>query len=127
MKDAIQGGIASSVQCVRGCIPIRRSKSLTFEGAWLSGFRIGIHLFYSQEPDKVLTKTMIDSKDHHISFQCSNMVLMEKNLEKMDISFLKTIIKYGGIQVEQVFFHDPNGFMIEICSCGNLPAVPMIE
>ncbi|EOA12251.1 hypothetical protein CARUB_v10008045mg [Capsella rubella] len=114
---------------VLGFIPIRKSKSLTFEGAWYSLFllSIGIHLLYSQEPDKVLTKTMIDSKDHHISFHCSNMVLMEKNLEKMDISFLKTIIKHGGIQVEQVFFHDPNGFMIEICSCGNIPAVPMIE
>ncbi|KAJ0621684.1 hypothetical protein HanRHA438_Chr01g0010771 [Helianthus annuus] len=26
---------------------------------------------------------------------------------------------------QRLFFHDPDGFMIEICNCDNLPVVPI--
>ncbi|KAI7726916.1 hypothetical protein M8C21_014935, partial [Ambrosia artemisiifolia] len=31
----------------------------------------------------------------------------------------------GGIYVDQLFFHDPDGFMFEICNCNILPVVPI--
>lgn len=31
----------------------------------------------------------------------------------------------GGIEVDQLFFRDPDGFMIEICNCDSLPVVPL--
>ncbi|KAG7559485.1 Vicinal oxygen chelate (VOC) domain [Arabidopsis thaliana x Arabidopsis arenosa] len=110
---------------VLGFIPVHRPGSLTSEGAWLSGFGIGIHLLCSSE-DECARKTTIDPKDKHISFQCNNMIQMEKTLKKMDVSYLKTSIADGEIQVDQVFFHDPDGFMIEICSCGKLPVIPLV-
>jgi len=45
----------------------------------------------------------------------------------MDVSYFKTSIADGGIQVTHVFFHDPVGFMIEICSSSKLPVIPLVE
>ena len=45
----------------------------------------------------------------------------------MDVSYFKTSIADGGIQVTHVFFHDPVGFMIEICSSSKLPIIPLVE
>jgi hypothetical protein len=30
------------------------------------------------------------------------------------------------IKVDQLFFHDPDGHMIEVCNCENLPVKPII-
>lgn len=31
----------------------------------------------------------------------------------------------GCLKVEQVFFHDPDGYMVELCNCDNIPIVPL--
>ncbi|KAI4375492.1 hypothetical protein MLD38_013354 [Melastoma candidum] len=31
----------------------------------------------------------------------------------------------GGIQVNQIFFQDPDGYMVEIYNCENLPVLPI--
>ncbi|KAG7652404.1 Glyoxalase/Bleomycin resistance protein/Dihydroxybiphenyl dioxygenase [Arabidopsis thaliana x Arabidopsis arenosa] len=54
---------------VLGFLPIRRPGSFDFDGAWLFGHGIGIHLLQSPEPEKLLKKTEINPKDNHISFQ----------------------------------------------------------
>jgi hypothetical protein len=33
----------------------------------------------------------------------------------------------GGVMVEQIFFHDPDGAMIEVCTCEKLPIQPLSE
>lgn len=43
----------------------------------------------------------------------------------MGITYVQRTVEEGGILVEQIFFHDPDGFMIEICNCENLPVVPL--
>ncbi|KAF7149071.1 hypothetical protein RHSIM_Rhsim03G0247000 [Rhododendron simsii] len=53
------------------------------------------------------------------------MGAVEKKLKEMDIDYLKSRVEEGGIYVDQLFFHDPNGSMIEICNCDNLPVVPL--
>lgn len=50
---------------------------------------------------------------------------MEKNLKDMEIKYARSMVEEGGIRVDQLFFHDPDGFMIEICNCDNLPVVPL--
>lgn len=48
-----------------------------------------------------------------------------QKLEEMKIEYVKAVVKEGGIIVDQIFFHDPDGYMIEICNCQNLPVLPL--
>lgn len=41
------------------------------------------------------------------------------------MEYVATSVEDGGIKVEQVFFHDPDGYMIEICNCDKLPILPL--
>ncbi|XP_065865002.1 glyoxylase I 4 [Euphorbia lathyris] len=112
-------------QNVLGFIPIRRPGSFDFDGAWLFGYGIGIHLLQSEDPSNLRKKGEINPKDNHISFQCESMGAVEKKLKEMEIKHVRAMVEEGGIYVEQLFFHDPDGFMIEICNCDNLPVVPL--
>uniref|UniRef100_A0A3N7FXR3 VOC domain-containing protein n=1 Tax=Populus trichocarpa TaxID=3694 RepID=A0A3N7FXR3_POPTR len=127
-------------QDVLGFVPIRRPGSFNFDGAWyvncltppgpcnptlLFGFGIGIHLLQSENPEKMPKKSEINPKDNHISFQCESMGAVEKKLKELGIQHVRALVEEGGIQVEQLFFHDPDGFMIEICNCDNLPVIPL--
>jgi len=110
---------------VLGFFPIRRPGSFNFDGAWLFGFGIGIHLLQSEHPENMPKKTEINPKDNHISFQCESMSAVEKKLGEMSIKYVRARVEEGGIYVDQLFFHDPDGFMIEICNCDNLPVIPL--
>ncbi|KAL4556142.1 hypothetical protein LXL04_038785 [Taraxacum kok-saghyz] len=108
---------------VLGFVLIRRPSSFDFEGAWLFNDGIGIHLL---EVETTPTKTgSINPKDNHISFQCTDMDLIIKKLEKLDIKYVTAVVKEGGVEVNQLFFHDPDGYMIEICNCHVLPVLPI--
>ncbi|KAK3219424.1 hypothetical protein Dsin_013394 [Dipteronia sinensis] len=96
-------------QNVLGFVPIIRPRSFDFDGAWLFGFGIGIHLLQSEDPEKLPKKTEINPKDNHISFQCESMGAVEKKLKEMEIKYKRA-----------------NGFMIEISDCDNLPVVPLV-
>ncbi|KAG2729282.1 hypothetical protein I3843_01G237000 [Carya illinoinensis] len=114
-------------QNVLGFFPIRRPGSFDFDGAWLFGYGIGIHLLQTEDPDHNMPKkTEINPKDNHISFQCESMSTVEKKLKEMGITHVRAMVEEGGIHVDQIFFHDPDGFMIEICNCDNLPVVPLV-
>ncbi|XP_058774084.1 glyoxylase I 4-like [Vicia villosa] len=112
-------------QNVLGFIPIRRPGSFDFEGAWLFGYGIGIHLLQTANPENIPMKKEINPKDNHISFQCESMGMVQKCLEEMKIDFARALVEENGVQVDQLFFHDPDGFMIEICNCDNLPVIPL--
>jgi hypothetical protein len=45
----------------------------------------------------------------------------------MKIEYVKNRVEENGIYVDQLFFHDPDGTMIEICNCDNIPIVPLPE
>ncbi|PKI53050.1 hypothetical protein CRG98_026630 [Punica granatum] len=108
---------------VLGFVLIKRPSSFDFEGAWLFNHGIGIHLIESDNlPPK---KDVINPKDCHISFQCSNMDVLMQRLDQMNIKYVTAIVKDGGIAVDQVFFHDPDGYMVEICNCQNIPILPL--
>ncbi|KAJ1385693.1 Vicinal oxygen chelate [Sesbania bispinosa] len=110
---------------VMGFVLIKRPSSFKFEGAWLFNYGIGIHLL-EVESDKVpVRKREINPKENHISFQCSDMKLIMQKLDAMKIEYVTAVVEDGGIQVDQLFFHDPDGYMIEICNCQNLPVLPI--
>ncbi|XP_058774107.1 glyoxylase I 4-like [Vicia villosa] len=113
-------------QNILGFIPIRRPGSFDFEGAWLFGYGIGIHLLQTKKAENIPMKKEINPKDKHISFQCESMGLVQKCLEEMKIDFARALVEENGVKVDQLFFHDPDGFMIEICNCDNLPVIPLV-
>lgn len=85
---------------------------------------IGIHLLESDKniPEK---KGKINPKDNHISFQCSDMGLVMQKMEEMKMEYVTAKVEEGGVIVDQLFFHDPDGYMVEICNCQNLPVLPI--
>lgn len=108
---------------VLGFVMIKRPSSFDFEGAWLFNHGIGIHLLEVEDfPSK---KGKINPKDNHISFQTPNMEIIMEKLDEMNIEYVTAVVKEGGITVDQLFFHDPDGYMIEICNCQNLPILPL--
>ncbi|OVA14405.1 hypothetical protein BVC80_1499g25 [Macleaya cordata] len=54
------------------------------------------------------------------------MVAVETKLKEMGIEYVQRRVEEGGIYVDQLFFHDPDGFMVEICNCDNLPVIPLV-
>nr|DAD27133.1 TPA_asm: hypothetical protein HUJ06_028601 [Nelumbo nucifera] len=57
--------------------------------------------------------------------QCESMVAVEVKLKEIGIEYVQRTVKEGGIYVDQLFFHDPDGFMVELCNCENLPVVDL--
>ncbi|KAI3972931.1 hypothetical protein MKX01_019589 [Papaver californicum] len=111
---------------VLGFVLIKRPSSFKFQGAWLFNYGIGIHLLECNSPNDIRQKKgAINPKDNHISFQCSDMKLVMRKLEGMNIEYVTATVEEGGVKVDQLFFHDPDGYMIEICNCDNLPVLPL--
>ncbi|XP_050209054.1 glyoxylase I 4-like [Mercurialis annua] len=108
---------------VLGFVLIKRPSSFNFEGAWLFNYGIGIHLLEAEETTN--KKGPINPKDNHISFQTSDMDLVMTKLKENKIECATAVVEEGGITVDQLFFHDPDGYMIEICNCQNLPVLPL--
>ncbi|XP_050365084.1 glyoxylase I 4-like [Argentina anserina] len=113
-------------QNVLGFFPIRRPGSLDFNGAWLYNYGIGIHLLQAEDPQTLPKISYINPKANHISFQCESMSKVENKLKEMKIEYVTSSVEEGGINVDQLFFHDPDGTMIEICNCDNLPVIPIV-
>ncbi|MED6143144.1 Glyoxylase I 4, variant 2 [Stylosanthes scabra] len=108
---------------VLGFLLIKRPSSFNFQGAWLFNYGIGIHLLESEMV--TVEKRAINPKENHISFQCTDMSVIMQKLDEMKIKYVTAVVEEGGVQVDQLFFHDPDGYMIEICNCQNLPVLPI--
>lgn len=55
------------------------------------------------------------------------VVGVEELLKEHGIKYSRTTLDENGVKIEQVFFHDPDGFMIEICTCENFPVKPLVD
>ncbi|XP_052196751.1 glyoxylase I 4-like [Diospyros lotus] len=113
---------------VLGFFLIKRPSSFNFNGAWLYNYGIGIHFLENKSVDEfeaVNEPRPINPKDNHLSFQCTDVGLVKRRLEDLGIKYVTAVVEEAGIQVDQVFFHDPDGYMIEICNCDNLPVIPI--
>lgn len=72
-----------------------------------------------------LKSPKIDPKDNHISFQVSDTRIARRILEEKKIKYVSGAVREGEVEVVQLFFHDPDHNMIEICDCQNIPVVPL--
>ncbi|KAM0860007.1 hypothetical protein ACQ4PT_046822 [Festuca glaucescens] len=110
-----------------GFVLVHRPPALDFSGAWLFNYGVGIHLVQPDDARRAadVNPGELDPMDNHISFQCEDMGALEKRLKEMGIRCMKrTINEEEGSPIDQLFFKDPDGFMIEICNCENLELVP---
>ncbi|RZC66552.1 hypothetical protein C5167_010245 [Papaver somniferum] len=57
-------------------------------------------------------------KEHDIEF-------VKKKPREMGTKYETALVEEGGVFVNQLFFHDPDGYMIDICNCDNLPIIPL--
>lgn len=112
---------------VLGMVPVERPEVLDFEGAWLFNYGIGIHLVQAEDEERLPPRWKeLDPKDNHISFQCEDIGAMEERLKKHGVRYMKRAMEDDekGAKIDQIFFKDPDGFMVEICNCENLEVVP---
>ncbi|GKV41506.1 hypothetical protein SLEP1_g49027 [Rubroshorea leprosula] len=113
---------------VLGFVLIKRPSSFNFNGAWLYNYGIGIHLIQNpslNDFDTLVEPRPINPKDNHISFQCTDVGLVKQSLEDMGMKYVTALVEDEGNMVDQVFFHDPDGYMIELCNCENIPIIPL--
>ncbi|KAF4371877.1 hypothetical protein CsatB_024697 [Cannabis sativa] len=115
---------------VLGFVLIKRPSSFKFNGAWLYNYGIGIHLIENpslmdeyDSMDEIIRP--INPKDNHISFQCTDVGLVKRRLQEMGMRYVTALVEDDGAKVDQVFFHDPDGYMIELCNCENIPIIPL--
>lgn len=108
-------------------VPIRRPSSFEFGGAWLFNptLGVGFHLIQSDAPGSRAEPREINPRSDHLSFQSDNLADVTHKLQVMGIPFVQESVVEGGIHVMQVFFHDPDQNMIEICNCDCLPIQPL--
>lgn len=57
--------------------------------------------------------------------QCTDVGLVKRRLEERGMRYVTAVVEDEGIKVDQVFFHDPDGYMIELCNCENIPIIPV--
>lgn len=111
---------------VLGFVETERPASLDFDGAWLFNYGVGIHLVQVEDEDRLPSNTdHLDPMDNHISFQCEDMEALEKRLKEVNVKYMKRTVGDGkDAAIDQLFFNDPDGFMVEICNCENLELKP---
>ncbi|CAN6229035.1 unnamed protein product [Urochloa humidicola] len=121
---------AEFYQHVLGFELVKRPASFDFRGAWLHKYGMGIHLLQrgldSNAPAPA-RPPVINPKSNHISFQCADMGLVKARLMEMKLEFVAARVRDGETVVEQLFFHDPDGNVIEICDCEKLPVIPLAD
>jgi hypothetical protein len=60
-----------------------------------------------------------------VHWQSDSIAGVEQALQEHGIKYTRKTIDEAGVAIEQVFFHDPDGFMIEICTCEVFPVKPL--
>jgi catechol 2,3-dioxygenase-like lactoylglutathione lyase family enzyme len=93
---------------------------------------MGIHLLQrgsdpanNSAPAAASSPAAINPRGNHISFQCMDMGFMKTRLQELELEFVAAKVRDGETVVEQLFFHDPDGNMVEICDCEKLPVVSL--
>ncbi|CAL5030781.1 unnamed protein product [Urochloa decumbens] len=108
---------------------VKRPASLDFRGAWLHMYGMGIHLLQRGsdfDAPAAARPPAINPKGNHISFQCTDMGHVKARLAEMELEeFVAARVRDSETVVEQLFFHDPDGNVIEICDCEKLPVIPL--
>jgi catechol 2,3-dioxygenase-like lactoylglutathione lyase family enzyme len=87
---------------------------MNFAGAWLYGAGIQIHLIDEPFPTQPVT---INSRENHIAFKVADMDAAEASLKERGIAYKRNTIPER--RSDQIFFRDPEGWLIELGSYVN--------
>eukprot|EP00873_Tetraselmis_striata_P003033 jgi/Tetstr1/423297/TSEL_013996.t1 len=112
---------------VLGFVEVRRPSQLeaNLDGCWLFGYGVGVHLIGGKAPER---PKELNPKLDHISFQCESFEEILEVLTRDQVPFIREVIRHDGLyEINQVFFHDPDFNMIEICTCECMPTTPLRE
>eukprot|EP00245_Coleochaete_scutata_P016002 TRINITY_DN731_c0_g1_i1.p1 TRINITY_DN731_c0_g1~~TRINITY_DN731_c0_g1_i1.p1 ORF type:complete len:212 (+),score=29.07 TRINITY_DN731_c0_g1_i1:304-939(+) len=114
-------------ECVLGFMQVKRpDAALSCDGAWLFNYGVGVHLLKGDDlVHRRPLKKEINPQSDHLSFQSDDLGEAENRLREFGITFVKRTVSEGGISITQIFFHDPDDNMIEVCNCESLPVVPL--
>lgn len=110
---------------VLGFTQIRRPGSFdeSFDGAWMWRNSMAIHLIVGNPPKR---SPDINVFSDHLSFQpLATVAEIEACLQSHGVRYITQIVREGDLAVPQIFFHDPDDNMIEICPCDCLPICPL--
>lgn len=109
---------------VLGFVPVKRPTSLelSFHGAWLFKHGLGIHLIEGLPPPR---SDEIRVKDDHISFVAEDLDAVARQIEALGLPYKRYCVEENGVKVQQLFIHDPDRNMIEVCECDRLPVIPL--
>ena len=84
--------------------------NFSFDGAWLYAAGIQMHLIsVSKMPGG---ETVINTQANHIAFAVEDVDAVEQRLREHGIEYKRKVIPDR--QIHQLFFHDPDGHMIEL-------------
>lgn len=81
-----------------------------FEGAWLYGAGIQIHLIGDGSASDPTPE--INTRANHIAFAVADVDVMEQRLKALGVPYRRNVIPDRGIH--QLFFQDPDGHTIEL-------------
>ena len=96
---------------VMGCREVSRP-AFSFRGFWLYVAGIQFHLIEDlTTPDPHET---INPRDNHVAFAVKDLDAMEEKLQEQGIPYRRNVITDR--QIHQIFFRDPDGWVIEISS-----------
>eukprot|EP00898_Chlorokybus_atmophyticus_P008746 jgi/Chlat1/8873/Chrsp92S08189 len=111
---------------ILGFVPIKRpDAAFDFDGAWLFNYGIGIHLIKGNDRTLMPRSPEIDPLNDHLSFQSDSIDSLASALERHGLPYKRQVVVEGPVRVHQLFFHDPDNNMIEICNCEALPITPL--
>lgn len=83
---------------------------------------MGIHLIAGEPVNK---PRELNPRNDHLSFQCACLDAAESKLLEYNIPYVRDSVVENGIVVSQIFFHDPDFNVVEICNCDCLPVMPL--
>jgi glyoxylase I family protein len=96
---------------VLGCKEISRP-AFHFAGAWFYVAGLQFHLIEDlQTPD---SPAHINTRENHIAFKVKDLDAMERRLQALEVPYLRSGIEDR--KIAQIFFRDPDGWLIEIGS-----------
>ncbi|KAG1671625.1 hypothetical protein FOA52_006856 [Chlamydomonas sp. UWO 241] len=111
-----------------GFVHVRRPSSLnaSFAGAWLHSphSSTSIHLIKGEPVPRPST---ISPRADHVSFVCESLTEVENVLRRKGIDYIRQTVEEDGVLVTQLFFHDPENNMIEVCNCDDLPIIALSD
>jgi catechol 2,3-dioxygenase-like lactoylglutathione lyase family enzyme len=96
---------------VLGCREISRP-AFNFAGSWL--YLAGMQFHLIEEMNTPDSPTAINTRENHVSFVVSDLDAMEQRLQRLGVPYRRSMIEDR--KIDQIFFRDPDGWVIEIGS-----------